>query len=76
MKRKMWERLSFCVEEAQFNELTELSRRTGTPKSIFLREALAGILKRYRYITTMEPPNKELIRYRMAKKRMGIQEEP
>jgi len=67
---------TFCYEERQLEELKELSKKTGVPQALFVREALGYILKKYRYILTMRF-NPEEARYLFAKGR-GVEpdEEP
>lgn len=77
MKNKMFDRISFCLDEKSFHELQELSRRTGIPRSVFLREALNYSLKKYRYILTMEKFNAAEARYFLAGSRgVNLEEMP
>lgn len=67
---KRLEKMAFCFEEKQLEELKELSKKSSVPQAIFVREALDYILKKYRYISTMDKCNPEMARYlRLAQRR-------
>ena len=46
---------SFHFETKQLEKLRELSKRTRVPQSVFIREGLDYILKRYSYLLTLTP---------------------
>jgi hypothetical protein len=60
---RRFERWSFHFESKQLRDLKELSRRTSVPQSVFVREGLAYILRKYRYILTMDKVNPDMARY-------------
>jgi len=67
---RRFERWSFHFESKQLKDLKELSKRTSVPQSVFVREGLSYILKKYRYILTMDKCNPEMARYlRLAQQR-------
>ena len=57
---------TFCFEDTRLEELKELSKKSGVPQAIFVREALSYILKKYRYLTKMEKFNSEQARYLLS----------
>ena len=65
---------TFCYEEKQLEELKELSKRTGIPQAVLVREALGRLLKRYRHISTMNPFSVDEARYYLAGSR-AVEEE-
>lgn len=60
---RRFERWSFHFDSKQLKDLKELSKRTSVPQSVFAREGLSYILKKYRYILTMDKVNSEMARY-------------
>lgn len=54
---------TFCFEENQLEELKTLSKKTGIPQAVFIREAVGRLLKRYGYLGKMEPFRVEHARY-------------
>ncbi len=65
MNEKLVKR-TFFFKEDQLEELKLLSLKTGIPQGVFAREAFERELKKYRYITTMEPFNVDEARYLLA----------
>ena len=57
---------TFCFEDNQLEELKELSKKSSVPQTVFVREALDYILKKYRYFLTMRKFNSEEARYLLA----------
>lgn len=47
-------------------ELKELSKKSGVPQAVFVREGLDYILKKYRYLLTMNKFNREEARYLLS----------
>jgi hypothetical protein len=74
-RMKKLEKMAFSFEERQLDELRELSKKTGVPQAIFIREALRYILKKYRYLLTMKKFNPEEARYLLSGSR-DVEERP
>ena len=65
---------TFYFEDKQLEELQGLSKRTGIPQAVLVREALGRLLKRYRHISTMTPFSVDEARYYLAGSR-AVEEE-
>lgn len=59
-------KVTFCFEDKQLEELKGLSKKSGVPQAVFVREALDYILKKYRYLLTMKEFNPEEARYLLS----------
>jgi len=46
-------RVSFSIRQEQDEELNELSRLTGVPKSAFIRDALKYLIKKFHYLRSI-----------------------
>jgi len=66
---KKFVKWTFCFENNQLEILKELSKRSGVPQAVFVREALDCIIKKYRYFLTMKKFDPEEARYFLAKSR-------
>lgn len=62
---------TFCFQIEQLEELKALSKKTGVPQAVFVREGLKYVLKKYRYITTMRPASKDEPLYRLTRNRLN-----
>lgn len=63
---RSFERWTFHFGTKQLKDLKDLSKKTSVPQSVFVREALDYILKKYRYFLTMKKFDPEEARYLLS----------